>query len=340
MNRLVLDELDTISIQKLLEKITQKYASVADEDFLVESCVLAHELPKQVHAFLNDFRHSEPSWGIAVISGYPINDERIGNTPEHWRESVNKSASLPEDILLVLLGTLLGDVFGWAAEQGGHIVHDVIPIKEHENKQMSTGSNQTIWWHTEEAFHPYTSDYVGLMCLRNPDRVPTTYACIDSVDLNQEVVKILFEKQFIISPVESHLDRYGSDIGTNGNGEYAPYYQLKQKQYVPEKISVMYGDPRSPYIRIDPYYMDMAGPDSEAKRALSELVRIIEESLSEVVLAPGDFCFINNYKTVHGRKPFKAKYDGKDRWLKRINLTRDLRKSRAVRASEVSRIIH
>jgi hypothetical protein len=42
---------------------------------------------------------------------------------------------------------------------------------------------------------------------------------------------------------------------------------------------------------------------------------------------------------VHGRRAFKARYDGSDRWFKRMNITRDLRKSRADRIEAVSRII-
>jgi alpha-ketoglutarate-dependent taurine dioxygenase len=57
------------------------------------------------------------------------------------------------------------------------------------------------------------------------------------------------------------------------------------------------------------------------------------------VLEPGDFVFIDNYRAVHGRKPFKARYDGNDRWLKRINITRDLRKSRDARLSSTERLI-
>ena len=62
--------------------------------------------------------------------------------------------------------------------------------------------------------------------------------------------------------------------------------------------------------------------------------------MTEVVLRPGDVLFIDNYRVVHGRKPFKARYDGTDRWLKRIGVTRDLRKSRAARETAASRIIY
>jgi len=39
---------------------------------------------------------------------------------------------------------------------------------------------------------------------------------------------------------------------------------------------------------------------------------------------------------VHGRKPFTARFDGTDRWLKRVCITRDLRKSRDARAHSTS----
>jgi alpha-ketoglutarate-dependent taurine dioxygenase len=79
--------------------------------------------------------------------------------------------------------------------------------------------------------------------------------------------------------------------------------------------------------------------DDEAQAALNALVRAVDNCLMEVVLKPGDCLFVDNYKAVHGRKSFKAKYDGTDRWLKRVNITRDLRKSRNARAHSASRII-
>ncbi|WP_248963652.1 TauD/TfdA family dioxygenase [Sphaerisporangium perillae] len=41
----------------------------------------------------------------------------------------------------------------------------------------------------------------------------------------------------------------------------------------------------------------------------------------DMSLESGEFCFIDNYRVVHGRKPFGARHDGTDRWLKRINVT-------------------
>jgi alpha-ketoglutarate-dependent taurine dioxygenase len=56
-------------------------------------------------------------------------------------------------------------------------------------------------------------------------------------------------------------------------------------------------------------------------------------------LLPGECLFIDNYRAVHGRSSFKARFDRTDRWLKRINIARDLRKSRGVRKAPASRVI-
>lgn len=38
------------------------------------------------------------------------------------------------------------------------------------------------------------------MCLRNPDRVPTTFASIDAIQLDQKSKETLFEPRFVIRP--------------------------------------------------------------------------------------------------------------------------------------------
>jgi enduracididine beta-hydroxylase len=71
-----------------------------------------------------------------------------------------------------------------------------------------------------------------------------------------------------------------------------------------------------------------------------EVTRRFDEVIGDCVLEAGDFCFIDNYQAVHGRKPFEARFDGTDRWMKRINVVRDLRRSRDARRSAASRVIY
>jgi Probable taurine catabolism dioxygenase len=350
MDQIVISVEEVNNIQGLLRDVSRQYKSVEDAGFLNEVSVVAHELPRRLRNFLNNFKRQEPPGGACLIKGYPIDDRKIGPTPEHWKQRNGISSTLEEELLLMLFGALLGDAIAWATQQDAHVLHEVVPIKGDENEQISTGSNQAIWWHNEDAFHPFRGDYVALMCLRNFDRIPTTLASADQIKLSQREIDILFEPRFTIYPDQSHAEKNsfaavlpsGNDNG-NGNGTgtilKTAYERIREMHNNPSKLAVLYGDPQSPYLRLDPYFMRPL-EDDEAQFALNALIRAVDRCLGEVVLEPGDFLFVDNYRAVHGRRQFKARYDGSDRWLKRMNITSDLRKSRSVRTTCSSRVIY
>jgi Fe(II)/alpha-ketoglutarate-dependent arginine beta-hydroxylase len=346
MSRLVLTSQEISDIQLLLKGIVLRYSNVEDLDFIQEASLFAQELPWRIRKFINNFKLTEDTPGNAVISGYPIDDSKIGLTPSHWKWKADASQTLEEQILLVLYGSLLGEVFGWSTQQDGHIVHDILPIESHENEQLGSGSTQTLWWHNEDAFHSYRADYVVFLCLRNPNEVATTFGGFSVEKLENEQVQMLFEPYFYIRPDESHLEKNESDVRKESRKKEAEnlidlaYEKInKMNSCSGDKISVLFGSPQSPYLRLDPYFMDELKDNKKAQNAFDALVRAIDASIEPVVLQPGDYCLIDNYRVVHGRNPFKANYDGKDRWLKRVNITRDLRRSRDSRATCTSRII-
>lgn len=344
MLRLKLTAQETAQIHSLLGDVSRRLPSVEDEGFQEELAVLAHRLPESVRGFLNRFRLGEPPAGVCCISGYPLDDEGLGPTPQHWRRGDDGTCTRAEQVLLLLLGSLLGDAFAWATQQDGRLVHDILPIQGNEDEQVGSGSRAPLMWHTEDAFHPHRSDYLGLLCLRNPGHVVTTVASIDEIRLDAAHAKILFEERFLIRPDPSYFERGD----TAAMSQPAPADELKAAAYAaidlmnsaPQKVSVLWGHPASPYLRVDPCFMDTPEDDEEARRALDALVAAINAALNELTLTPGEFCFIDNYKAVHGRKAFAASYDGRDRWLKRINITRDLRKSRALRRDGRSRVLY
>jgi len=340
MSKFVLDAEEITVLKRLIDELAATHDSSESPELLMDAAVLAHEMPRRLRAALTHFKLSEPDPGLLIVSGYPVSDDKIGATPEHWqRRSPARSPTLEEEILFVLTSSLLGECIGWSTQQGGRIIHDVLPIKGMENEQIGTGSEQTIWWHTEDAFHALRGDYLGMLCLRNDDRVPTTFASLEQVRLDPEDRKILFEPHFTIQPDNSHRKQNGAQGGQDGAEAEKLYGKIEAMHRAPDKIAVLSGDPRSPYIRIDPYFMDKIEDNPRAQRALEALAQAIDSELKDVVLEPGEICFIDNFKAVHGRRAFKARYDGRDRWLKRINITRDLRKSREERADAVSRII-
>jgi Fe(II)/alpha-ketoglutarate-dependent arginine beta-hydroxylase len=338
MLRAVLESDEIREIKRLLSDLTARYDSVEEAEFMRDAAVYAHELPRRVRKHLNDFKLLEPIDAMCVISNYPIDDEKIGATPAHWKERRRPSPALEEEMLLILFGSLLGEPIAWSTQQDGHLVHEVAPIQGHENEQLGSSSEQVLWWHTEDAFHPQRGDYICLLCLRNPDQVPTTFASMKGIDLAERHRRWLLEPHYTIRPDESHLIKNKLQE-RRVEGELGQAYDLiEQMNTRPDKIAVLSGDPASPYIRLDPYFMDPL-EEQEAQAALDALVKEIEAKLTDVPLAAGDFCFIDNFKGVHGRNPFRARYDGKDRWLKRINVVRDLRRSRSLRKCSESRVI-
>jgi Fe(II)/alpha-ketoglutarate-dependent arginine beta-hydroxylase len=203
---------------------------------------------------------------------------------------------------------------------------------------VGTGSEQTLWWHTEDAFHPLRGDYLAMMCMKNPDRVATTYASLERIELPERYLDRLFEPHYTIRPDYSHSPEKRGDRDRSGLSLEAAYASIARMAQDPPRVPVLSGDRSSPYVCIDPFFMDPV-EEPEAQEALDALVRGIDGNLEDVVLEPGDICFIDNFKAVHGRRAFKARYDGEDRWLKRINIVRDLRKSRSVRPAAAHRTI-
>jgi Fe(II)/alpha-ketoglutarate-dependent arginine beta-hydroxylase len=314
VHRLALTEEELGEIRLLVREVAARHSSVEGADFLGSVSTYAHEMPRRLRVFLNTFRLTEPS-GVCLISGYPVDDAKVGKTPPHWRKKPDGPYTMEVEVFLNLCGALLGDAIAWSHQRDGLICQDLVPIEGHANKMIGSGSELELVWHTEDASYSYRGDYIGLMCLRNPDAVPTTFALIDDVRLDLDQVEVLFEPRFVFRPDPSHP--------TDSEGEMA---------------SVLFGDPKFPYVRFDPYCMDR--PESEeARSAMDYLTRAIDKNLTGVALLPGECLFIDNYKAVHGRSSFKARFDGTDRWLKRINVARDLRKSRAVRKAPTSRVI-
>lgn len=340
MNQLVLTNEELTTIQSLIATITQQYKSAEDAEFLRDVALLAHKLPDRIRKTLHDFRTLEPLPGICLLTGYPIDQAKIGKTPAHWKERETRTSSSPaleEEIFLMLCGSLLGEVFGFVTEQNGYLVNDVLPIKGHEYDQVGSSSNTTLGWHNEDAFHPYRGDYLALMCMRNPYNAVTRYASIDMVSLEEAQKERLFEPHFVIRPDNAHLTHLQA-LENLDDTQRRAIKQMYTMNSGSQKVPILYGDFQSPYIVMDPYYMDPVD-DPVAKEAFDALTSGIEEHAGDLILQPGDIVFLDNYKVVHGRKPFEAKYDGNDRWLKRINITRDLRKSRSARAQVASRVI-
>ncbi|OON79709.1 guanitoxin biosynthesis L-enduracididine beta-hydroxylase GntD [Streptomyces tsukubensis] len=341
MYRITLTPQEAAQCRALVAELAERYPSVESQEFLDDAALHAHDLPKGLRAALSAFRLKEPAVAC-VVEGIPVDDGAIGPTPDHWKDRPVHSPTLREEMFFLLCGQLLGDPIAWATQQDGRIMHDVIPIKGHEVGQLGTGSSTPLEWHTEDAFHPYRADYVGLMCLRNPDAAETTYVGVDDLSLDPRTREVLAGAHFPLLPDDAHRSENRAEPRAGD-----PTAELRERSYArisrmlsrPEPVPVLFGDPSDPYLRVHPYYIAPI-EDDEARQALELFSEKVETHMKEAILEPGQVIFIDNFKAIHGRRPFRARYDGKDRWLKRINVARDLRKSRDARPAPHERVIY
>lgn len=310
-----------------LDELARAAASVAaldHDDFWPAATTLAQELPRSMRSAVNHFRLTE-SAPLLLIRGFPVDDRELGPTPAHWLHPPGSPYVARVEAALALCSCLLGDPIGWDSQQDAAVVQNIVPVKGDDWSQISSASQAALTLHTEDAFHPDRGDYVALMCLRNPGAVPTLYACIGDVTLPPATVRLLFEPRFVFRRDDSH-----APAAADGSGE---------RRGAGPKAAVLFGAAASPYLRLDSYFMDQDPNDRAATAGLAELEAELSANAASVVLLPGDVLFIDNYRAVHGRAAFTARYDGNDRWLKRTNIVRDLRRSRRSRSSPTARTI-
>ena len=279
-------------------------------------------LPTGLHAFLTHFRRKEPA-AAAIVHGLPVDAERLVPTPSHWRHGIRNPATRGCDAVLALCGLALGEPFGWETLQDGSLVQNILPMRGREQDQSGHGSKAFLEFHTEDGFHPERCDYLLLLGLRNPDAVPTIVSSVRDIELSADTATILGQPRYYVMPDPEHLNQLEEH-----NPHHPALAKMRQMVDQPEPIAVLTGDPDAPYLRVDRPFMRAAGHDPRAEEALEELMAELERTQIEVAVMPGDMLIVDNHVAVHGRRAFQPRFDGTDRWLKKLTVSRNLRRSR------------
>lgn len=248
--------------------------------------------------------------GLLLIKGLSINDEKIGPTP--FGATPSRAPTAQQNAILLVLSSLYLEPMGWASYLDGRIVHNLAAKKGRENTQTSEGT-EPLELHTEEAFHPFRPDAFALMGMRNHDNIPTHLVQVSDLNISDNTREWLKRQLYYIRQDEAHEDGFYKE---------------------PDPVPVLDGH----RFRYDPAYTTMYS--TGAADAFMRLQTEIDKNVQQISLAPGDILFVNNDITVHGRAGYAAKYDGTDRWLKRVWLTRDLTKSRSIRKNDSSRVLY
>jgi L-asparagine oxygenase len=305
------------------ERVARHDIQSQAEAFVIEAQVQAAKLSSGLRRFLLEFRRFGHPGGGLLIRGIPIGP--LPSTPDRAdRRTGARSAAAAG---LSVLAACLGDQYGFRPELGGSIVQDILPVRGFERKQISTSSIADLEAHTETAFSPYRPDYVALLCLR-PDHEHQAGTTLSSIDamlslLDDHTIETLREPRFQTMVDPSFV--IGEGLGHN---------------ICVDPIRVLEGPARRPRLRVDfAREMGTKGKDRGAQHALETLRRAAVETQAVVRLEAGEMLVLDNHYAVHGRTPFRPRYDGRDRWLLRSFITRDLGRSDNVRPGD-ERIVH
>lgn len=318
--QLALSTEDRKAVAALVERMGDRYTSSEDPQLLEDIPVLLRELPLPLVSWMSGMRANE-SMAVTVVDLIDVDDSAIGPTPMRPRTTPEQGSTRREEFAVMLLASLLGEVFTFGTLQGGRLVHDLAPIRSESAEKSGYSSGSILEPHNEDHFHDFRADYLVLLCLRNPDAVPTEVVPFDTLALSGEHVAVLRQPRYRLIADPTHLDG-----GADPSGWSAPQ-------------ALLFGDPASPYGRVDAFFTECLDGDDEASDALDALSEQLVEHLTPVALRPGQAVVIDNYRAAHGRGPFTPRYDGTDRWLKRVSVSRDLRPSRAQRRGAGSRVI-
>ncbi|MFI9401336.1 TauD/TfdA family dioxygenase [Nocardia sp. NPDC052316] len=278
------------------------------------------ELPADVRRTM---RPPATAAGATIVSRLPLTDAEFGPTPPSWREAAQWSGdaarranSFELDLVMLLLARSAGEPFGWQGQQGGRLVNNILPSPGHEDEQSGASSKTLLSPHSEDAFHPQRANLLMLGCLRNPDLVGTTVSSVRRVELSAAQRRLLSTPTLPILPDVSY-----------GTGH---------EQYSATPLPTLWtsAGPDEATLRYDPAYTPLDDADPEYRAAYARLTAELERVCVTAALTPGEILLVDNDVAVHGRVPFTARYDGTDRWLKRVNIRLPDRPRRAEEADE------
>jgi L-asparagine oxygenase len=287
------------------EHLRHYYGSpYCDFETFVSMCeIWTHEVvSSELRRSVFNFRRYGNKNGYILIKSIDIGE--IPSTPTFSTQQAK--INFKSEFMLSCFGSLLGEQFGYIQESAGSIYNNVFPVPTRQTEQSSESSDVLLTYHTENCFHEIQPDYLVLLCLRQ-DRYGHARTCVASV--RNILSKITKHTRTVL---ENPNFKFFSDYKENGKGDRNDIELIQ---------SVLYGDLCDPYMRFDSAFMKPLNPSAEA--AISELENAIAEVGCHIALEEGDMLLIDNKRSAHARTSFKANYDGTDRWLQRIFVSKD-----------------
>lgn len=305
--------------EQLLQIRSTPYDTAQFESFLdAARHAILKVLPDCVQA---DVRHNmEKDPGYVVLSGLPTDDD-LPNTPLKGGslEPGHKNTFLSEALLVgvsALLGTKNSPLHPYNFRQEGFgdsfVIDNVVPIKALRLQKGAGGFSEGFGFHTESAYHRLSPDALCLKGVRADHELQakTLLAPLSIIipQLAPDLIKRLERPIYTFHPPQLYrtMERQGIPFGTASTFT-GPILKYQEGRYT--------------------INLNMNGTttlDDDAKLALDTLDRVLHNFAIELSLGPGDLLLVNNRLCAHTRSGYTPRFDGKDRWFHRVNMTHSL----------------
>jgi L-asparagine oxygenase len=299
---LVIDPETSARLGRELSTLPSPYDHIEDVLLLLEPIFAA--LPVEVRRGIRRFGSDPHAEGALLIRNLPV-DPALPDTPALGKRPEGKTTFVSEGCILGI-GQLLGHLFGYTNEKEAELVHQIAPVRGRETAASNEGSKADFGPHTECGALSMIPTYLLLTCLRADSGGAAATFLVEARDLCRRVspddLAALFQPDFQMEIPES----FGSADQWSPRG------------------AILRGSVEMPELWYD--RDGMRGATEEAQAVLDRLHALTADPSvqRQAVLRPGDLLVLDNRKTVHGRKPFTPRYDGRDRWFQRVYLQRDL----------------
>ncbi len=282
-----------------------------EDDLITEVELRSRYIPDRLGRLLIQFRKHSNDNGMMLIRNLPI-DHDLPPTPDNGDISLKKTSYVSEYILLSMM-LHLGEPIAYEDEKNGMLIQNICPVRGKEEAQENIGSTY-LEFHTEDAFHPHKPDFVGLLCLKpDHDHIAVTAAA----SIRRALSMVPSNVQDILRQPLYRIRLSSSFMSDTHDAVFS--------QYLP----VLSGDVLEPDLSVDFYGMEGITPP--AQLALKKLEDALLKVAVECRLVTGDLMIVDNRVAAHSRTAFQPRYDGQDRWLQRLFVVHDFRRSRASR---------
>lgn len=242
--------------------------------------------------------HDMFATGGFLIHGLEVNVPCT--TPSDGRRPYRKRP-LTEGYLNAVATLLDAHPVAFAGEKEGELIHQIVPIQGDENSLSNRGA-EPFDFHIEGPHLDLPPCGLMLMCIRNREQGPTSVFDLGAM--------------FDAAPKWVRDGAKKADFAFQSGASYA--------NPVTRMLALMEGAGPDARYRLNLDYMYGTTPEAMAVEEWVRTAMHDEDSphRQQFTLQPGQLLVINNRRMAHARDGFTPMYDGYQRWLQRMYITR------------------